>query len=97
MNFGLGFSGTGGANFSSVLWMGGIGDMIVSKHAWNDVQISEYFAIADKDVSTLSYYDSQIFVWLRPGTYPELIDVKGNVPSGELVGGSSSDFKHVGD
>ena len=43
LNFGLGFSGTGGAGFSSVRWMGSVGDIIVSKHAWNDAAISEIF------------------------------------------------------
>ena len=97
LNVGLGFSGTGGANFSSVLWMGGIGDMVVSKHAWNDAAVTEYFAVADKDFSALSYYDSQVWAWLRPGTYPEFVDVKGNVPAGSLIGGSPSDFKNVGE
>ena len=71
--------------------------MIVSKHALNHTAISEYFSVADKDFSTLSYYDSQVWAWLRPGTYPEIIDVKGNVPAGSLIGGSPSDFKNVGD
>ena len=97
MDVGLGFSGTGGAGFSSVLWMGAVGDMIVSKHAWNDAQVTEYFAVADKDFSTLSYYGSQVWAWLRPGTYPEFVDVKGNVPAGSLIGGSPSDFKNVAD
>ena len=43
LNFGIGFSGTGGAGFSSVRWMGSVGDIIVSKHAWNDAAISEIF------------------------------------------------------
>ena len=77
--------------------MGGIGDMLVSKHAWNNAQVSEYFAISDKYLSTLSYYGSQVWAWLRPGVYPEIIDVKSNVPPGELVGGSPSDFKNFGD
>ena len=57
-----------GARISPVLWMGGIGDMVVSKPAWNGAAVTEYFAVADKDFSTLSYYDSQVYAWLRPGT-----------------------------
>ena len=71
--------------------------MVVSKHAWSDTAVTEYFAVADKDSSTLSYYDSQVWAWLRPDTYPSIIDVKGNVPAGSLIGGSPSDFKKVGD
>ena len=41
--------------------------------------------------------DSQVWAWLRPGTYPEIVDVKGNVPAGSLIGGSPSDFKNVGE
>ena len=69
LKFGLGFSGTGGAGFSSVLWMGGIGDMIASKHAWNNMQVTTYVAVAAKDFSTLSYYESQVWAWLRPVTF----------------------------
>ena len=42
LNFGQGFSGTGDTNFSSVFWMGGIGDMVVSKHTWNDAAVSKF-------------------------------------------------------
>ena len=59
--------------------------------------MSEYFAVADKDLSTLSNYGSQVWAWLRPGVYPEIIDVKSNVPAGSLIGGSPSDVKIVGD
>ena len=95
LDFGLGFSGTGGANFSSVRWLGGVGDMVVSKHAWSDSMVTEYFAIADKDFSALSFYASFVWSWLRPGTYPELVDVKGNVAAGSLVGGIAGDFQNV--
>ena len=87
------FSGTGGANFSSTHWMGGVGDMIISKHAWNTAQVAEYFAVADKDFSTLSYYALQSYAWLKPGAYPALIDVKGNVLDGALIDGQATDFK----
>ena len=93
LNFGLGFNGTGGANFSSQLWMGGVGDMLVSKYALNNAAVTEYYA--STDFSTLSYYDSQVWAWLRPGTYPSIIDVKGNVAAGSLAGGQPSDFKNV--
>ena len=97
LKFGKGFADTVGVGVSSVLWMGGIGDMVVSKHAWNDAQVSEYFAVADNDFNTLSYYSEQVWAWLRPGTYIEIIDVKGKVASWSLIGGSPSDFKHVAD
>ena len=87
--------GTGGTHFSSQLWMGGIGDMIVSKHVWNNAQVAEYYAVADKDFSTLSNNDSQFYAWPRPGIYPEIIDVKGNLLSGSLVNGSESDFRSI--
>ena len=48
--------------------------MIFSKQSLNDAHVTEYFAITDKDFSTLSYYGSQIWVWLRPGgTSPYII------------------------
>ena len=93
LEFGMPFSGTGGANFSSNLWMGGVGDMLISKHAWNTAQVAEYFAVADKDFSTLSYYGLEVYAWLKPGTYPALVDAKGNVPDGALINGSATDFK----
>ena len=37
------------------------------------------------------------FANMSEDTYPELIDVKGIVPAGSLIGGSPSDFKNVGD
>ena len=58
-------------------------------------QVSEYFAVADKDFTTLSYYNSQVWAWLRPGIYPEITDVKGNVAAGSFVGGSEADYKHA--
>ena len=54
----------------------------------------KYFSIADRDFNTLSYY-SQIWAWLRPGTYPAWVDNKGNVPDGALIGGSPGDFKDI--
>ena len=75
--------------------MGSVGDMIVSKHAPNDAAISEYFAISEKDFSTLSYYDSQVYAWLRPGTYPAWVDNKGNAEDGVLIGGSQGDAKDI--
>ena len=73
---------------------GGVGDMIFSKQSLNDAHVTEYFAITDKDFSTLSYYGSQIWVWLRPGgTSPDIIIEKGNARPGSLVGGSPGDFK----
>ena len=95
LEFGKPFSGEGGAGFSSIHWMGGVGDMIISKHSWNTAQVTEYFSITDKDFSTLSYYDQEVYAWLKPGVYPTLIDAKGNVPNGEFIGGSASDYKDV--
>ena len=67
--------------------------MVVSKHAWSNAMVTEYFAIPDKDFSALSFYASYVWSWLRPGAYPELVDVKGNVAAGSLVGGQPSDFQ----
>ena len=72
-----------------------VGDIIVTKETFNDAAVSKYFSIANKDLNTLSYYDSHIWSWLRPGTYPAIIDVKGNVPDGALIGGSPGDVNNI--
>ena len=43
--------------------------MIFSKQSLNDAHVTEYFAITDKDFSTLSYYGSQILGMASTGRH----------------------------
>ena len=62
-------------------------------HLFSDGQVS-LDQSSDPDITGKSYYSSNITSFFNLGndTYPNVVDLKGNVTTGTLVNGTSSDF-----
>ena len=90
--FGKPWSGPGGFNFSgSPYGPATLSDWVLSNHAWTDREIAESFSEAPDQLPAVSIYE-KITSWLKPGVFPEVVDVKGALTGGALYGGSPADF-----
>ena len=71
-------------------------NLLLSKHTWDDDQLAELFAVENEDFASLSFY-GDICSWCKLGedTYPNVLDLKGQLTGGSLVGGQPSDFQNV--
>ena len=74
----------------------GLNNFIASKVFWTEEQVCEYFGLENEDFPSLSFY-SDISTWAMLGEedYPTVLDAKGSLQGGQLVGGQPSDFQNV--
>ena len=91
VSFGKPWSGPGGFNFSGSPYHATLSDWVLSPHAWTDLEIAEFFSEPPEQLPSLPLYE-KISSWLKPGTYPEVIDFKGTLTNGSLYNGSPADF-----
>ena len=90
--FGKPWSGPGGFNFSGAPYgPATLSDLVLSDHAWTDLEIAEFFSVPPEQLPSLPLYE-KVSSWLKPGVYPEVIDFKGALTGGALYGGSPADF-----
>jgi len=76
-------------------WDGGVNNMVVSDTVLVGPQVTEFFQTGE-DFTTHEYYpDLTSYFRLGEDTFPAVVDDKGNVTGGALVGGASNDFADV--
>ena len=84
------WTGPGGFAFSGTPYQGTLSDWILSPYAFTPVDVQEFSKSTMP--SDLSFYDSKITSWLKPGVYPTVTDVKGTLSDGALYNGQPEDF-----
>ena len=98
------WSGVGGSGFSVFNWDGGVNNLIVSDIVMSGPALDEYFqdqsgdpdAPSSDSFTTAEYYpDLTAFCKLGEDTYPQVVDVKGNITGGSLINGTAEDFKDI--
>ena len=72
-------------------WLGTCSEWVLSEHAWDATEIAEFFNTPSHELHTLSFYN-KIASWIKPGTYPAVVDIKGTLDGGELHNGVPSGF-----
>ena len=86
--------GKGGMN-GVIYWDGGLNNLIVSDQVLVGPQVDEFFQTGE-DFTTHEYYpDLTSYCRFGEDTFPAVVDDKGNVTGGVLVGGTSEDFADV--
>ena len=85
------WNGPGGITKDGFGWVGTCSEWVLSEYAWSTTEIAEFFDTPSHEVHTLSFYN-KIGSWIKPGTYPALVDLKGTLDGGELLKGVPSDF-----
>ena len=91
LSFGKPWNGPGGIMKDGSPWLGTCSEWVLPEHAWNASEITEFFGTPSHELHTLSFYN-KIGSWLKPGTYPAVVDLKGILGGGELHNGVPSDF-----
>ena len=91
LEFSKPWSGTGGAAFSGAGYQAIMTHWVLSAHAWTEEELVEYFGSPIEDLPTLPLYD-KVSSFITPGVYPNLVDAKGTLTNGQLIGGEEADF-----
>ena len=87
--FGKSWSGPGGQNFSGVGYMAIITHWVASPYAWSEEELVAYFGSPIQDLPSLALYD-KVSSFITPGVYPNLVDAKGTLSNGQLIGGEEA-------
>ena len=90
-----GFDGPGGATFDGTPWDGGVDNLIVSDMAFTGPHLVEYFQSGSEFTQMALYADLKGYAKLGEDTYPNIVDLKGNMTGGELHNGTAQDFKDI--
>ena len=64
---------------------------VASPHAWTEEELVEYFGSPIEGLPSLPLYD-KVSSFITPGVYPNLVDAKGTLTNGQLIGGEEADF-----
>ena len=91
LEFSKPWSGTGGTAFSGTGYQAIMTHWVLSPHAWSDEELVQYFDSPIEDLPTLPLYD-KVSSFITPGVYPNLVDAKGALSNGQLIGGEEADF-----
>ena len=94
--FGKAWTGEGGALFSGDWWNGGVNNLIAAKEVLTDDDLAEYFQ-SGQPIDEMALFP-KLTTWAKLGeqAYPTLLDEKGTLTGGSLIGGAPSDFKDIG-
>ena len=91
LQFSRSWEGTGGTAFSGSAYEGVLTHWVLSPYAFIEEELIEYFSVPADELPTLDLYD-KVSSFIAPGVYPEVKDIKGNLPDGQLINGEPSDF-----
>ena len=91
--FGKAWTGEGGALFQGDRWQGGVNDLIAAKQVLTDDEIAEFMQSGGPIEEMAMYASLSTYCKLGEATYPNLVDQKGTLQNGQLLGGQPSDFR----
>lgn len=93
--FGKAWTGEGGALFQGDWWNGGVNSMICAKEVLTDSDIAELWQSGGEIEDMAVYAKLTSYVKLGEEAYPSIVDVKGTLTGGSLIGGSPADFRDI--
>ena len=93
--FGKAWTGEGGALFQGDWWNGGVNNLIAAKEVLTDSDIAELWQ-SGSDIEDMAVYAKLTsYVKLGESAYPAIVDVKGTLTGGSLIGGEAADFRDI--
>ena len=63
----------------------------MSAHAWTEEELDAYFSVPADELETLDLWD-KVSIFIIPGVYPTLVDVKDKLTNGALINGDPPDL-----
>jgi len=103
LKIGESWSGVGGSYFSGINWNGGVNNLIGSDMEFTGPFLNEYFQNQSGDPENPDafftgaefYPDLTFYCKLGEDVYPSVTDEKPTLTNGQMVNGSSDDFKDI--
>jgi len=80
---------------SIIHWDGGLNNLIMSDQVLVGPQVDEFFQTGEDFTNHEYYPDLTSYCRLGEDTFPNVVDDKGNVTNGVLVGGTAEDFADI--